>query len=69
MTTNDRTVIPTPTPTPAPTPTARVVPFAVSANRLAPRERDFGIGYGKSSGYATARRYTSEWAGPRFRVA
>ena len=31
-------------------------------------ERDFGIGYGRSSGYATARRYAMAWAGePRFR--
>lgn len=32
-------------------------------------ERDFGIGYGASSGYATARRYGSNWAPPRFRCA
>jgi hypothetical protein len=32
-------------------------------------ERDFGIGYGRSSGYATARRYASNWAPPRFRFA
>lgn len=48
--------------------TDRVVPFDLSA-RPGPRERDFGIGYGKSSGYASNRRYTTEWAGPRFRVA
>ena len=30
--------------------------------------RDFGIGYGRSSGYATSRRYALAWAGePRFR--
>lgn len=61
-TATDRIVVPTPAPT------ARVVPFNLS-NRLGPRERDFGIGYGKSSGYASSRRYTSDWAGPRFRVA
>lgn len=61
--TTDRTV-----PTPTPTPTARVVPFNLSA-RPGPRERDFGVGYGKSSGYASDRRYTTDWAGPRFRVA
>jgi hypothetical protein len=31
--------------------------------------RDFGIGYGRSSGYATTRRYASNWAPPRFRFA
>ena len=31
-------------------------------------ERDFGVGYGRSSGYATTRRYTVAWTGlPRFR--
>ena len=31
-------------------------------------ERDFGIGYGRSSGYAAQRRYVSGWNGqPRFR--
>ena len=54
--------------TPNPETTARVVPFNLSA-RPGPRERDFGVGYGKSSGYASNRRYTTEWAGPRFRVA
>ncbi|MFC3551911.1 hypothetical protein ACFOLC_12950 [Lysobacter cavernae] len=33
------------------------------------RERDFGIGYGNSSGYASARRYIADWAPPRFRCA
>ncbi len=33
------------------------------------RERDFGIGYGNSSGYASNRRYTSEWGPTRFRCA
>jgi hypothetical protein len=31
------------------------------------RERDFGIGYGNSSGYASNRRYASNWGEPRFR--
>ena len=31
-------------------------------------QRDFGIGYGRSSGYATSRRYVQAWNGqPRFR--
>ena len=33
------------------------------------RERDFGVGYGNSSGYASNRRYTSDWAQPLFRCA
>jgi hypothetical protein len=33
------------------------------------RERDFGVGYGNSSGYASNRRYTTEWAQPLFRCA
>ena len=31
------------------------------------RERDFGVGYGASSGYATAARYVPERTTPRFR--
>lgn len=31
------------------------------------RERDFGIGYGTSSGYAHDKRYTSDWGHARFR--
>lgn len=30
------------------------------------RERDFGIGYGASSGYARDKRYTSDWGQARF---
>ena len=56
------------TPNPVATAASRVVPFDLSA-RPGPRERDFGVGYGKSSGYASNRRYTTDWAGPRFRVA
>ena len=33
------------------------------------RERDFGVGYGNSSGYATDRRYAQDWMQPRFRCA
>ena len=28
------------------------------------RERDFGVGYGRSSGYASDRRYANSWSGP-----
>ncbi len=31
------------------------------------RDRDFGTGYGHSSGYGLDRRYTSDWGQPRFR--
>jgi len=41
---------------------------AATAPRREYRERDFGIGYGRSSGYASARRYANAWNGePRFR--
>ena len=33
------------------------------------RERDFGIGYGKSSGYASTRRYANTTFQPLFRCA
>lgn len=33
------------------------------------RERDFGVGYGNSSGYASSKRYTSDWGLTRFRCA
>ena len=45
------------------------VPAFAAASRRTHRERDFGVGYGASSGYASARRYTSQWAPPRFRIA
>ena len=32
------------------------------------RERDFGVGYGSSSGYASGKRYASDRAQPRFRI-
>lgn len=47
------------------TPSAAVVPFT-SGSRLAPREREFGTGYGKSSGYAATRRYTTPSSAPRY---
>ncbi len=33
------------------------------------RERDFGIGYGNSSGYGATRRYASDWGLVRFRYS
>jgi len=35
--------------------------------RQAARSRDFGVGYGNSSGYASGRRYASNWGNERFR--
>ena len=47
---------------------APVSPFALmNAPSRNHRERDFGVGYGSSRGYASNRRYTTEWAPPRFR--
>lgn len=37
--------------------------------RQPPRDRDFGVGYGSSSGYAAERRYTQDWGQARFRMA
>ena len=37
---------------------------SIQASRY--RERDFGIGYGASSGYALDKRYTSDWGQARF---
>ncbi|NLW95536.1 hypothetical protein [Luteimonas wenzhouensis] len=52
------------TPAPQSRPLARVLrPLPVSERR----ERDFGVGYGNSSGYASGRRYAPTGA-PRFRV-
>ena len=51
----------------------RTVQVAPIAQRPLPaferRERDFGIGYGNSSGYASAKRYTPATATARFRFA
>ena len=40
-----------------------------AAPRREHRERDFGVGYGNSSGYASHRRYASNWSEPRFRCS
>jgi len=49
-------------------------PSASAANAPLParnirRERDFGVGYGSSSGYASNRHYAQDWMQPRFRCA
>ncbi|GAB3746717.1 hypothetical protein [Lysobacter olei] len=46
----------------------------VAASNVTPirhlhRARDFGVGYGNSSGYASQGRYTPAWNQPHFRVA
>ncbi len=33
------------------------------------RERDFGVGYGKSSGYASDKRYANAWGQLLFRCS
>jgi hypothetical protein len=52
-------------------PTTPVIPTAnatippVATRRYS--ERTTGTGYGRSSGYAASRRYTSDWGQVRFR--
>lgn len=43
-----------------------VVPLSSARRYL---ERTAGTGYGRSSGYASTKRYTSDWGQPRFRCA
>ena len=41
---------------------------APPSRRAVYRQRDVGVGYGNSSGYASDRRYARDWSGqPRFR--
>jgi hypothetical protein len=57
-------------PTRNPSNSAKPSPAAQSAAvRHLHRDRDFGVGYGNSSGYASDRRYTSNWVQPLFRCA
>ncbi|GAB3345145.1 hypothetical protein [Lysobacter tyrosinilyticus] len=53
---------------------AAVAVAAAGAAQAAPirhvhRDRDFGVGYGNSSGYGRDRRYTSNGFAPLFRCA
>lgn len=48
--------------------TNNVVSIA-SKTRRSYGARSFGVGYGKSSGYATDKRYTTDWGQIRFRCA
>jgi hypothetical protein len=52
---------------PATVPSCFESPLFPAANNDRYRERDFGIGYGASSGYALDKRYTSDWGQARFR--
>ena len=49
-----------------------VVAFLQGASESAPirhvhSERDFGVGYGNSSGYGTDRHYVTDWSPQMFR--
>ena len=48
-------------------PAAAAHPQATAPARLPRRERDFGVGYGSSSGYAARRRYVNDWGLGSFR--
>ncbi len=48
--------------------TTNVVSIA-SKTRRSYGARSFGVGYGKSSGYAADKRYTTDWGQIRFRCA
>ena len=60
------TTRPLPTTVPNPRNGNRNVPRSTAGvpARREYRERDFGVGYGRSSGYASDRRYASAWNGP-----
>ena len=54
--------------------TTHTTPIAPARNTVVPSasarrysERTTGTGYGRSSGYAASRRYTSDWGQVRFR--
>lgn len=47
---------------------SRRLKVVAPVGRETQRKRDFGVGYGTSSGYASGRRYTSDWSTPRFRM-
>lgn len=49
-----------------PRPRNRTVPVPLTA-RPAARVRDFGVGYGSSSGYASAARYVAKAPASHFR--
>ncbi len=48
------------------TATPAQLPAGNQTSRREHRARDFGVGYGSSSGYASGRRYAANWGNPRF---
>lgn len=46
-------------------PVALAKPVVANAYRQYPA-RDFGVGYGNSSGYASGKRYVKDWGNARF---
>ena len=54
---------------PSSTNPSRNTPAVAAPIRHVHRERDFGVGYGNSSGYATQRRYADTSSQPRFKFA
>jgi hypothetical protein len=40
-----------------------------SPARTTRAKREFGVGYGNSSGYASGKRYVRDWGNARFRFA
>lgn len=43
--------------------------IAAAARREQHRARDFGVGYGNSSGYSSGKRYADNWGNARFRCS
>jgi hypothetical protein len=62
----DHALAPTTVDTPAAPAADTVVPLSSARRYL---ERSAGTGYGRSSGYASSKRYTSDWGQLRFRCA
>jgi hypothetical protein len=49
---------------PSPKPQVNTAPLVPNPQpRRQYRERDFGVGYGRSSGYASQRQYANGWNG------
>jgi hypothetical protein len=47
--------------------TVAPLPVAAKPSGREHRRRDFGVGYGNSSGYASGKRYADNWGNVRFR--
>ena len=47
-----------------------IVPVSFAGrSRTSRAAREFGTGYGSSSGYASEKRYVRDWGNARFRIA